>query len=200
MAKRVQCVDGSCRCTYSFEFIDEYGCCTDDKPEKPDKPDKPEKPKTCKEVKCGDCQTCINPLGIPMCVCDKENGCIGNGKRCWLEEDMTCPNSTYGTCGTLGTTYPVPIGSLCVGSVEEVDEDTGEIDSSTFNIECKVPPKPTNPDKPPPITDGRKPTTTDDRPTGFRPKYGCCGCKKGWEDADGDRTNGCESKIDMCSD
>lgn len=34
LIKRVQCLDGQCRCNVDFSFVDEYGCCTDEKPEK----------------------------------------------------------------------------------------------------------------------------------------------------------------------
>ena len=208
--------EGRCRCTYTFPFVDDYGCCTDEF-EEPDKPDKepcqdgdissdcPEK--TCLNTKCGDCQVCINPFGKPMCVCDKEAGCVGNGKHCWLADDMTCSAETFGTCGVKGADFPVPMGSPCMGALEE-DGEEGTDEEFSFNTICGKPKttddKPDKPDKPvkptkPPGKNAQadKPEKPD-RPTQDKPKYGCCQCAPGFEDADGDASNGCESKINPC--
>merc|ERR1712130_338226 len=242
MKERVMCVDGMCRCTFAFPFVDDYGCCVA-KPDKPDKPDcddddatddcddEPDKPvKTCDNIRCKECQKCINPLGTPMCVCDKENGCTGtaDGKRCWLIDDAKCPAESYGTCGFKGAEWPVPINSKCARGPIELEDGEAEIDLNTVCVaarpsrpdkpdedckpgtpgckpDCKPgdpdckPDKPQKPEKPDckPGDPNCKPEKPD-KPT-ITAKYGCCQCAKGWEDANKDPSDGCESKIDPCT-
>ncbi|CBY08251.1 unnamed protein product [Oikopleura dioica] len=122
-AERVMCVgndDGitsSCGCTLDFPYVDKEGLCVDERED----PEDPEI-ETCETKRCREGAICVEETGEPECVCDEENGYIGNGGRCWLDTGVDlCGADSYGSCGNNNANFPVRFGHTCASDIDAVN-------------------------------------------------------------------------------
>ena len=122
-AERVMCVgnqDGitsSCGCTLDFPYVDDEGLCVDERED----PEDPEI-ETCETKRCREGAICVEETGEPECVCDEENGYIGNGGRCWEDTGVDlCGTDSYGTCGNNNANFPVRFGHTCASDIDAVN-------------------------------------------------------------------------------
>ena len=128
-AERVMCVgdqDGEtsiCGCTLDFPYVDQEGLCVDERED----PEEPEIP-TCETKKCKEGSICVEESGEPECVCDEENGYVGNGNRCWLDEGV-CGVDSFGSCGHKYADFPVGFKESCAADIDAVNP-------ITFNTVC----------------------------------------------------------------